>query len=390
MISARNTLTGSANVGGSAVSAGANDLGTREARFASSGSDFYGMSDAGSSGRVAILPISQGDQFLRLDGSVASTGDALSDTGWFEYAMGARQCSMLLEIMECSTAANKENIPTKIRFHFIKQDGTRDSIILTEPPVRNPGDPYPQYAVNGTWENHDRDLWVNPNGSSDPSIIPFYWENLTNNRPNDMSLASDPCLTIRMDRMAAFLATIGGAGIDGSGLNRNNSIAVWANTTGAGVIQPAIPAIDGQMGFVVRNAEDLSGFAKGFSLVTDHRVYLAGDINQVPIALPAGSGLPGGTLHHPPVSVFAGEKRFGTSDTSVTSVTLAGQVSSMADDSGTVVNPLDLQTGTGTTGVNTGTITADLEQVLSPAQLPPVNKMTWIVTIEEVGAGFAQ
>ena len=63
-----------------------------------------------------------------------------------------------------------------------------------------------------------------------------------------------------------------------------------------------------------------------------------------------------------------------------------GQLTSLADDDGSTVNPLDIQTGVATDSTRSvaGTVNTTLTQLLSPAQLPPVNKMSWLVVIEEI------
>ena len=355
MISARRTVGGTATVSGQSIVVGFNDLGTRETRQASTGLDYYGASTAGDSGRVAILPLSQGNQFIRR--AAVPVTNTLSPTAWDTYAWGAQQCAMQIEIREMQALGT--NKPVFVRFHYMLGGASTFSDFQ---------------ASDGTWYNQDRDIIVPAAGIAP---IPFYCENLGSNV--NPALAN-PALTIKLDRIVDFLALLGADSID-----VNNSLSIWSNSGEATVTEPIIPSDPNDTGIVIRKGFDMSGFTSGFSIVTDHRVYLPEDLNQVTVGQPAQSGLPGGFNYFPPVSIFASEKRFGISAGSVSAVTLDGQLTSLQEDDGTTVNPLDLQTSVGAaTAINTGTITANLSQMISPAQLPPVNKMTWLVVIEEI------
>lgn len=412
-ISARRSvnLGAGATVGGQSVAAGFDALGTREARWASSGSDMYAASDAGSSGRVAILPLSQGDGFVRR--ATNSITNTLSDTGWDAYAQGSRRCAMEIEIVQNATPVNVEgpNKPTTVIFRYLDNTGNKQSITYSNP---------------GLWVNHGRDYILVDHDGDDPdndgknagggnatkpvpSRIPFYWEELGN--PTDVAANpvanSRPALGIKLARFPEFLIRDCPGAAPVSPVNpgdvANNSLAVYSNPADPTVSLPQTnPTLATDLGVVIRDAGNLHlmdadgtnyvaydlrpGFRQGFSLVTDHRVYLVGEINQEPTPAPAGVVLPAGVLYYPPVSIFASEKVFGTSDsiTSNGNVFIDGQLTSLQDDDGTVVDPLALKQGTGSASVTVGAINANLTQITSPAQLPPVNKMTWLVTVEEI------
>ena len=343
-------MSGGSSVGGQSVANGFNELGTRETRWVNNGSEFYGASLAGDSGRVAVLPLSQGEQFIRRSGAVAQT-NSVSDTGWFEYAMGALQCKMQIEIREAESGAR----PVWVRFHYTQGGGSA----------------YRDYKVSdGTCVNHDHDV---PGGS----VIPFYWENL--------QATASPALGINLGKIPEFLASLG---LSASDRLANNSLSVWANAGQPTVSLPAIPSSNLDMGVVFRQSDDMTEFAKGFSVVTDHRVYFAENFNQVPYpSAPMDAGLPSGEPYYPPVSVFASDKRFGTNLGTVDRVNISGQLTSLQEDDGTIVNPLDLKTDVEITAgesIAAAKMSADLSQIVSPAQLPPVTKMTWLVTVEEI------
>ena len=137
-ISARRSINlgGAATVGGDAIANGFDALGTREVRRASD-TGFYVASVAGDSGRVAILPLGQGEQFLRRD-ETDGMQNTVSPTPWDRYALGARQCAMQIEIRALRVAGDTE--PTQVRFHYLVggMPATRD------------------YNVGGLWVNQDK------------------------------------------------------------------------------------------------------------------------------------------------------------------------------------------------------------------------------------------
>lgn len=112
-------------------------------------------------------------------------------------------------------------------------------------------------------------------------------------------------------------------------------------------------------------------------------MYLTGDINQQAGTPSANSGWPTGVTYYPPLSIFAADKRFGTG-AALSEVNIEGQLTSLANE-GDTVDPLVLKDGSGSIIAGTR-IAANLSQIRSPAQLPPVNKMTWLVVIEEIQA----
>lgn len=368
LISARRSISigaGTSVDNGTAIADGFNALGAREARMAGSaiGQDFYGASIAADSGRVTILPLSQGEAFVRRD-NTNGMSNTLAPTPWDRYALGARQCAMQLEIVELNGTK-----PTKVRFHYLNAGGNPASILFDE----NGGGGW----MNGEWENHVEAF-------QDTSPIPFFQEKIK--QTNTWGLG------INLDKFPAIIQALGGS------MKDNNSINIWANTTHASVSTPDPVTNDSNdMGITLRQCRNLQGFTNGLTIITPYRVYFAETFNQETQNKPANSGLPPGPFY-PPVSVFTLQKRFGAMRQDPSSVRLDGQLNSLADDDGTAVNLLDLRTSAedvnGPEGslaqvMDTSTISADLSQIVSPAQLPPVNQMTWLVTIEEVHSGAA-
>ena len=98
---------------------------------------------------------------------------------------------------------------------------------------------------------------------------------------------------------------------------------------------------------------------------------------------PANAGLPAGAEFYPPLSLFAPEKRFGDVLNFEGTVNIAGQLSSLQTDEDETVNLLDIQNAAGG-AISSNSIRADLKSLRSPAELPPVHQINWLVTIEEI------
>jgi hypothetical protein len=137
------------------------------------------------------------------------------------------------------------------------------------------------------------------------------------------------------------------------------------------------------MCLIIRKGRDLSSYSKGLSVVTPLRVYVGDDLNDVPLSgPPVGSGLEGTEAFYPPLSIFAAELRIGT--TSVNRlVEHRGQIGTLTKGLGARWSPLDIKLGSDD-AVHSENISADLRPLRSPAELPPVHQMNWLVVIEEI------
>jgi hypothetical protein len=128
------------------------------------------------------------------------------------------------------------------------------------------------------------------------------------------------------------------------------------------------------------DCDNLTLFTRGFSLVTNLRLYVADDFNVVTTTPPVGSGL--AQPFYPPVSLFAPERRFG-GEIDPFRVTMSGQLGSLAGDNR--VNPvrmLDLKLASSNLA-DPGRITVNLKPIAHPAALPPVNMINWLVVMQE-------
>lgn len=388
--------------------------GAREAHMVDnqliSGGAFFPVSQASESGRVAFVPINRGeaffDRFLH-----ASESSVLSTTSWNNYSVGALQCAMQLDVTSVQSSTN--NTPTRLRFSYLLSSGGRktETMILdssfqstlpdgyvsvcnenqsytfsTTVPVDvaygKPGGFAFRRGVTGT-------ISFNNSTFGDPLVgTPKlgYWRL---SAPFEIkSLGSgQKCVAVYPERIPAFLTTIGAANPT---LNNSLVINVDYSTTGLNDTtryKPNIPCTTNDYGVILKECASFTAYPKGFSLVTNLRLYIGDDFNIVP-GTPPGGYTPTGT-YYPPCSLFAPEKRYGV-DVDPFSVILGGQVGSLAksdkvnasDDDPTVIRPLDSKNMSGT-AMEASNITVNLRPITHPAELPPVTMMNWLVVLEE-------
>ncbi len=338
--------TSDMTVGGDSVSADFQTDGSQDTKLAASG-EYFAASVSANAGRVAFIPINPGFDFYQyLD--VSRDQNTISDTRWSDYALGGYQARMRLIVNDVSASNNQ--LPTSITFTYRKSG--LQSVTWTRGDVDNP------------WPTKSQEE------QSGGATIPFQTE---------VTGDGTACLTVDMALLEAYLD-----GLDAS-LGNNRSIVINPdNTNNLDIIEPTFPSTDGQMGVVLRGTEDLTGWPKGFSIVTNLRIYIAEDFNIVEGTAPSDSGLDGSEPFYPPVSLFSPEKRWGA-DVYAREIDFAGTVQSLSK-SGTdaaPVNPLDFKTGTGQS-LSAGDLSADLNLIRSPAELPPIHMMNWLVTVERV------
>jgi hypothetical protein len=163
----------------------------------------------------------------------------------------------------------------------------------------------------------------------------------------------------------------------------NNSLYIMPLSGESTVLIPSIPAAEADMAVSLRGGKDLTPYTRGFSLVSRYRVYIADTLNAVPAATPANAGLPAGHVYYPPLSIFAPEKRFGESLSIDQPVELSGQINSLKTSATDTVNPLEFMSGDDER-IASNKIDANLTSLKSPAELPPIHLMNWLITIEEV------
>ncbi len=397
--------------------------GVREAYQVTSGA-FFPVSQSSESGRSAFIPINRGaayfDRFDPVENATES--NSLSPTSWNSYSIGANQCAMRLDVTGVESATN--NTPTSLRFSYLLANGNRAT---REMPLKSgilaPLTPdyvfraYEEHTASGrtgkfdfgsqivdvaygygskfyfkraqtgvvTFNNSNfGDPWVSQSkeGYSCPSA-PFEIKNLA---------SGQKCVAIYPERFPAFLAMIGAAlpgpapgvaPIVGYPYNNSLVINVDYSTTGlnnAVTYKPRIPCTVSDYGVALKECANLASFTKGFSLVTNLRLYIGDDFNTT-IGTPPPGYTPAGT-YYPPCSLFAPEKRYGV-DVDPFSVVLGGQIGSLASESAaTAIRPLDSKNMSGT-AMTAANITVNLRPITHPADLPPITMMNWLVILEE-------
>jgi hypothetical protein len=85
---------------------------------------------------------------------------------------------------------------------------------------------------------------------------------------------------------------------------------------------------------------------------------------------------------YPPLSIYAAELRVGTTGFN-RPIEHHGQLGSLAVNGASVWQPLDMKSGSDD-AVHADSISADLKPLRSPAELPPIHPMNWLVVIEEI------
>ena len=344
-IAARNSVSLSSEtvIDGKTLDNDFDEVGKREERALQSDSDFYEASVAGNVGKVAFIPINPGSNFLypETDGS---RDQRISPTGWNYYSRGGSRCAMRLEVWE--VASSSDQTPTEIRFSY--QDTSNVLRAL-------------HYKRGENWPSESE-----PGGDT----FPFHVDMLENGRT---------AIVTYLDRIPAFLDSIDNA----ADTSLNHSLLVRPAQWRSDVASPSIPSTDDDLAVTLRGGRDMSEYTKGFSVVSNLRLYIGESLNSVAVSPPAGSGIPSGTEYYPPMSLFAPEKRFGESLTVTNPIALRGQLSTLQNDSDTAFNPLDLKTANDSR-INADMLDANLVSITSPAELPPIYMMNWMLTIEEV------
>jgi len=363
--------------------------------------EFFPVSLASESGRAAFIPINRGaDYFDRF--SHAAEATTLSSTTWNNYSVGALQCAMQLDITDAVSSVNPT--PTNLRFSYLRA-GVRQTLNL--PLNQGPATGLPPGYIYATGENNSFtfngvvDLAYGANGSF------AYQQNVSGNVVFNNARFGDPivgtykhgyykpsypfevkqlangkfCIAVYPQRFPQFLQLLGA---DGPAVN--HSLAVNVDYPSSIRLQkPAIPTTELDYGAILEECADFTAFPKGFSLVTNLRLYIGDDFNIVPTTPPAGY-TPVGDFF-PPCSLFAPEKRYGV-EMDPFEIDLSGQVGSLASESADApVRPLDSVGVTGT-AIQPNRIRVNLRPILHPAELPPITMMNWLVLLEERRAEF--
>lgn len=327
-------------LGGVRVGAGFDALGERERLQAESGSDALPVALSANSGRIAFFPLPTGNAYLQRPAA------DLPLTQWDRYIAGAGRCPVTVEAL--AMVSFEDQTPVRLRVRFQNTAGGTGEVILER------GSNWPTVFEAGG------------------AVIPFQTE-LTNN--------SRSCLTFHPSLMNAWLQSHGGASVE-----TNHSLYFGVDTT----VDPLLtvralsdPPSTEDMCVIIRQGKDITGYPHGLSVAGPLRVYVGDDLNAIPLAtLPTGSGLDAGTEFYPPLSIYAAEVRVGTTGFT-RPIDHSGQLGSLAQGGAARWRPLDMKSGSDDS-VHSDSISANLKPLRSPAELPPVHPMNWLVVIEEI------
>jgi hypothetical protein len=401
------TLSSGTTVGGQSFTNSPFAPGVRESYQVTSGA-FFPVSLASESGRSAFVPINRGAEFFDRFAH-ATESSVLSTTSWNNYSIGALQCAMRMDIT--GVASSTDPTPTMLRFSYFQTNGTRASVnipltaaVQTTLPagyvkICDENQSYTfatpvdvAYGVSGGFtfrQDLSGTIAFNNNTFGDPKVGTFkagYWRP---RGPTEIkTLASgQKCLTVYPERIPALLTSMGAASPA-----INNSLVVNVDYSSSGLnnaakYKPYIPCTDTDYGVILRECGNLTPFTKGFSLVTNLRLYIGDDFNTSATTPPSGytppvtAANPTGS-YFPPCSLFSPEKRYGV-DVNPFAVDLRGQIGSLASDTvSTAVRPLDSKNLSGI-AIDPSQITVNLSPITHPAQLPPITMMNWLVVLEE-------
>ncbi|WP_206026142.1 hypothetical protein [Roseimicrobium sp. ORNL1] len=313
-------------------------MGVRESMHASAKTNILPVALSANSGRVVFYPIPSGTAFLN---KFVGT-----PTKWDQYKSGAIDCKVTIEAL--AMVSLDDQTPTSIRVKYKTPSGTTQTTVLTR---------------NSNWPSA-----VETGGD----VIPFQTELTSTGRS---------CITVSPGLLNAWLLSKGGASV-----LTNNSLHISVDATADPLTVKALssPPAEGDMCAIIRKGKDLTSFTKGFSLVGPVRVYIGDDLNEYPLpSVPTDAGFPTGTAsYYPPMSIFASELRVGTTQNNRL-FEHKGQMGSLQTGSTSAWRPMDMKSGKDDT-VHTNDISADLTPLESPAELPPIHQLNWLVVIEEI------
>ncbi|MGJ8676837.1 MAG: hypothetical protein ACSHX0_04925 [Akkermansiaceae bacterium] len=354
-LSGGTTFNNSTITGDESTSAGSNPMASDLREYAQSAQTTFPISASSDGGRVAFIPINRDISFYdRFAGQADMTAanavtvdsiNAVSPTSWNYYSNGAHQCAINVDITGVSAAANQT--PTSLQIRYLV-GGVKVTL--------NPS------TLDGTWPSPT---------SSEGLLFPFH-----------TSLAGgSPRINVYMDRLEPYLQNLGA---DPPTINNSLSInADYTDSVNTDIQNPSTD-YDTANSIILKNAQDLSSYTNGFSLVSNMRLIFDGAFNTTALDeadLPTGYEPPTGDAFHPPVSIFSPEKRYGNRLGAVP-VEVNGQIGSIGLNGAGTVNLLDLKSGTGGI-VDINNISADLTSITHPGALPPINMMNWMVVVRE-------
>ncbi len=393
---------GDTNVGGDVFAPGVRE------QFEVANGEFMPVTLASEAGRSVFIPINREVEFFdRFCSNPTGEANTVSTTSWDTYSIGAKQCAIRVDVT--AVASETDPTPTNLRITyrvgatgsaeglfnfrpsdysglqtvlytgFAKAGDEGGSATFTEPVDIAYGHGSSWYYKRGLVGT----IQFNNQTFGDPKVGTVKAAYARPAIPVDVKLlqGSKRSIAVYPERFPDFVTALGG-----SSTVYNNSVAVNVDYTVGGLnnktkYKPAIPCTENDYGVLLYECGDLTEFTKGFSLVTNMRLYIGDDFNIVSTTPPA-AGL--ASPFYPPASLFAPEKRYGT-DLDPFEVKIKGQLGHLGGDTGpdgTKIHLLDLKMASETNAA-AEKIQVNLRPITHPAELPPITMMNWLVTIEE-------
>jgi len=391
------TVSSSATIGGQSFSTNPFAAGVREKYEVTSG-QFFPLSLPSESGRAAFISINRGpDYFDRF--SATTETSTVSTSTWNNYTLGALQAAMRLDINGVTSSTNAA--PTSLKFQYFK-GGSRQTLDI--PLNSGPASGLAQGYIKCCVENQSYTFatpvdvaygapggWAYQTGVSgtvtfnnarfgDPLVGTVKAGYYKTSYPFEIkTLASGKyCVAVYPERFAAFMTLLGA-----DSLSVNHSLVVNVDYANNVLLRkPSIPCTDLDYGVILQECGNLTSFPKGFSFVTNLRLYIGDDVNNVAATPPSGYTPPSGTSYYPPWSCFAPEIRYGVNSDPF-AIQVSGQIGSLASETAAnPTRPLDSKNVSGT-AVAPERITMNLRPIRHPAELPPIVMMNWLVVLEE-------
>ena len=391
------TLSTSSSIGGQTFTNSPFTPGVREQYEVTTG-QFFPVSLPSESGRAAFISINRGPDYFDRFSSTTET-NTVSTTTWDNYTMGSLQAAMRLDINGVTSSTNAT--PTSLKFQYFKS-GSRQTLNI--PLNAGPASGLAQGYIKCCDENQSYTFatpvdvaygapggWAYQTGVSgavtfnnarfgDPLVGTVKAGYYKTSYPFEIkTLASGKyCVAVYPERFAAFMTLLGA-----DSLAVNNSLVVNVDYVANVLLRkPSIPCTDLDYGVILQECGNLTSFTKGFSLVTNLRLYIGDDVNTTAATPPSGYTPPSGTTFYPPWSCFAPEIRYGVNSDPF-GITVSGQIGSLASETDSApTRPLDSKAVSGA-AVAPDRLTMNLRPIRHPAELPPIVMMNWLVVLEE-------
>jgi hypothetical protein len=339
-----------------------NNLGVREQKDLTRTIGAAPVSVAGDNGKALLVSLLPGQDFY-LPAS-ASYLPATAPTAWDLYARPYFHCR--LRIMISGTISDPNSDPTQ-QFNYsggqFNTTGNAGAITVTVSYLPDTAG-FPD-AVFGV---PDGSLWTTKVYQQTKNVVG------TNGVPPNGVLLQ----TLQNGPVLIYTTTnTGNAAIDANileidllnlysilGLNPSQCYSIYI---GCAPTQNPNNKAPQSLGVVIMDADNLSAFTNGLSIVTPQRLYLIGNFNTTGV----------------PTSLYATDLRYGI-DGVPAQITMTGQVSisQVTQNSSTAVNPVGFVNGANAAITGAGN-TYKLNAITNPKGIPPITRLNLLFAIDK-------